>query len=280
MFMETGTGVSINLTWSSSNQMSTAEYVSASKEQLQTLMPGIIFLDEGNVTVNGGACYKLVVQYELQQTFLKAIQITALSDRKYFSLTLTASEAEYAQYEDTFNQVIESFVVEDIETTYLQTDFGEFKDRLDELQEEYDRLLAQSAGYPAGSTYDQLSAWDYVRVGILDSDYAMYDSYYDENIAKETYEIGNDYLRNMLVDMIGAMQLIKENADPQWYPAIEKFVEAANWDIMGFDNYRMYMDTYLEEYRSDYFICVNNSADAGEAAWIALNNPGSTGTSS
>ena len=143
------------------------------------------------------------------------------------------------------------------------------------LQENYNNLAQNYAeleensrpSFSSGTTYNQVIAWDYTRISLTDADTKFANNYWADNLNLLQYKIADEYIRGCMLNLINDIEAIRNNASSDWNASIDKFIEAAEWDIRGFDNYAMYAETQLESYWNFYLTCYSNASSAQDSAW-------------
>lgn len=157
---------------------------------------------------------------------------------------------------------------DDIQQDYnaLNTDYGELQQRYVELEGDL------KPSFPSGSTYNQVVAWDCLLGRLYEADGLLGNDYIDGYITFLHYDVGHEYIRGLMLKLIGGMDVIRQGATSEWDAPIDKYIEVAEWSIRGIDNYALHLETEMESYYNLYEICLQNAVSAEEEAWNLMPN--------
>lgn len=157
---------------------------------------------------------------------------------------------------------------DDLQQDYdiLNTDYGELQQRYAELEEDL------KPSFPSGSTYNQVVAWDCLIGRLYEADGLLGTNHVDGYITFIHYEMGHEYIQDLMLKMIGDMDSIRQDATSEWHAPIDKYIEVAEWSIRGIDNYALHLETGMESYYTLYEICWQNAVSAEEEAWNLMPN--------
>ena len=159
---------------------------------------------------------------------------------------------------------------DDIQHDYnaMDIDYGELQQRYAELEGNL------KPNFPSGSTFNQLVAWGCLLSRIFEADGLLGTDHVDGYITFLHYALGHEYIRELVLEMISDMDVIKQDATFEWYAPIVKYIEVAEWGIRGMDNYALHLETGMESYYNLYEICWQNAVSAEEEAWNLMPNGG------
>jgi len=96
----------------SCNGMDLEQYVAANRENLLLIIPGVTISDDRYIEVQGRQGHEWIIRWTLEGVNLKQKQVAFVAHEKGYSLTCSASEGTYSEYAYTFNEIIDSFVIE------------------------------------------------------------------------------------------------------------------------------------------------------------------------
>jgi hypothetical protein len=102
----------VNIVIESCGDMSLEEYVAANTESLPQIIPGASISNEKDIEVQGRKGHEWIVMATVEGFNLKDKQVFFVASEKGYVLTLTASESTYSEYVDTFDEMVNSFVIE------------------------------------------------------------------------------------------------------------------------------------------------------------------------
>ncbi len=106
MFIKPGTPTTLIVTVKLSNLTSLEEVNGEIKEALNKL--GVTILEEREIVVNGREGYEVIYR---PITAVKMRQVIFIANGKSYMLVCSTAEALYDEYEETFDHVINSFVI-------------------------------------------------------------------------------------------------------------------------------------------------------------------------
>jgi hypothetical protein len=96
----------------SCGDMSLEEYVAANRESLPQIIPAASISNEKDIEVHGSKGHQWIVRATVEGLNLKDKQVFFVAREKGYVLTLTASESTYSEYVNTFDEMVNSFVIE------------------------------------------------------------------------------------------------------------------------------------------------------------------------
>ena len=96
----------------SCGDMSLEEYIAANKESVLQIIPGANITDEKDIEVQGRKGHEWILRWTMEGFNLKQKQAIFVAHEKGYSLTCSALEGTYSEYANTFNEIINSFVIE------------------------------------------------------------------------------------------------------------------------------------------------------------------------
>jgi len=157
----------------------------------------------------------------------------------------------------------------------FQQDYNALNTDYEELQQQYTELEGDlKPSFPSGLTYNQVIAWGYLLAGLYETDGNLGTYYVDGYITFLHYNLGHEYIREQMLEMIGDMDVIKQSATSEWYAPIDKYIEVAEWAIRGIDNYALHLETEMESYYTLYEFCWQNAVSTEEEALNLMPNGG------
>lgn len=178
---------------------------------------------------------------------------------------------EVASLQNSFNDLQDNFYkLQEVKNT-LQENYENLSENHANLEQSYDELIENlKPSFPSESTKNQVIAWDHLRIELSNAHVGIGSSHLDGYINLLQYETAHDYIAQLASDLIKDIEAIRENASINWNASIDKFIETAEWDIKGFENYALYLETDQESYYSFYNTCFNNGSTAQDDAWALM----------